>query len=216
MSQTKVKDQATQDNLAAPDTTTNNEAGRPGYVVGYGRPPVHSRFKQGQSGNLKGRPKGRRNVKSELREIVAKKIVVRDGEKERQVSLLGANVLSHGVKGAKGDVRSAGLFLNSAYRMGLLDDEDAVAIESAERDSRNDGVVLITPASKSRPSDTLFENLDLQLLPREELTELARLAEIIDLDGVTALSTADFERMKHIINKGRGEGHHPAVMSLSA
>ena len=203
MSKPRGKDQATQDNLPAPDTTTNNEAGRPGYVVGYGRPPVHSRFKQGQSGNLKGRPKGRRNVKTELREIAVKMITVRDGERERQVSLLGANVLAHGVKGAKGDVRSAGLFLNHAYRMGLFDDDEV--IERAVRDSRDGGAVLISE-SKLCQSDRLFDNLDLQLLSREELTELARLAEIIDLGGdVTALSTADFERVKHIVNKGRGK-----------
>jgi len=52
----------------------------------------------------------------------------------------------------------------------------------------------------------LFEDLDIQLLAREERTELARLAEIIDLGGdITALSTADFERMKHIVNRGRGK-----------
>jgi hypothetical protein len=31
------------------------------YQVGYGRPPVHSRFRPGQSGNPRGRPKGARN-----------------------------------------------------------------------------------------------------------------------------------------------------------
>jgi Family of unknown function (DUF5681) len=187
-------------------TPTIKKALERDYMIGKWRPPLETRWQPGRSGNPKGRPKGRRNVKSELREIVAKKIVVRDGDQERQVSLLGANVLSHGVKGAKGDVRSAGLFLNSAYRMGLVDDERAVAIESAERDNGNDSVVLITPVSKSRPSDTLFENLDLQLLAREELTELARLAEIIDLGGdITALSTADFERMKCIVDRGRGK-----------
>ena len=187
-------------------TPTIKKAPKGDYLVGKGRPPLETRWQPGQSGNPNGRRKGRRNVKTELREIAVKMITVRDGERERQVSLLGANVLAHGVKGAKGDVRSAGLFLNHAYRLGLLDDEDAAAIESAERDSRDGGVVLITSASKSRPSDTLFENLDLQLLAREELTELARLAEIIDLGGdITALSTVDFERMKHIVNRGRGK-----------
>lgn len=191
-------------------TPTSKKAPKGDYLVGKWRPPVETRWQPGQSGNPKGRRKGRRNVKTELKEIACKKITVRDGETERQVSLLGANVLAHGVKGAKGDVRSAGLILNHAYRLGLLDDEDAAAIKSAERDSGDGGAVLIPPASKSRPSDTLFENLDLQLLAREELTELARLAEIIDLGGdITALSTADFERMKQIVNRGRGKDINP-------
>jgi uncharacterized protein DUF5681 len=185
---------------------TSKKAPKGDYLVGKWRPPIESRWKPGQSGNLKGRRKGQRNVKTELKEIAFKKITVRDGEVEREVTLLGANVLAHGVKGAKGDVRSAGLFLNHTYRLGLLDDEVAAVLKSAERDNGNDGVVLITPASKSRPSDTLFENLDLQLLAREELTELARLAEIIDFGGdITALTTADFERMKDIVNRGRGK-----------
>lgn len=189
----------------APGTPTSKQAPKGDYLVGKGRPPLKTRWKPGQSGNLKGRPRGSRNIRSELREIAAKKVVVRDGEKDRRVSLLAANLLAHAVKGAKGDVRSAGLFLNHAYRLALLDDEDAAIIESTERNSRNGGVVLIAPANKSRSSDTLFENLDLQLLVREELTDLARFAKIIDLDGVTALSTADFERMKHIIDRGRGK-----------
>lgn len=31
--------------------------------VGYGKPPAHSRFKKGTSGNLKGRPKGTKNLR---------------------------------------------------------------------------------------------------------------------------------------------------------
>ena len=76
------------------------------YDVGYCRPPVHTQYKKGESGNPKGRTKGRRNVKTELKEIVNKKFKVREGETEHKLSLLGANVLAHGVKGAKGDVRS--------------------------------------------------------------------------------------------------------------
>jgi Family of unknown function (DUF5681) len=36
------------------------------YEVGYGRPPRHSRFKPGQSGNPKGRPKGSKSLKTLL------------------------------------------------------------------------------------------------------------------------------------------------------
>ncbi len=35
-----------------------------GYEVGYGRPPLHSRFKPGQSGNPKGGPEGPQGSKT--------------------------------------------------------------------------------------------------------------------------------------------------------
>ena len=35
--------------------------------IGYGRPPVHSRFKPGQSGNPRGRPKGSLNFETDLK-----------------------------------------------------------------------------------------------------------------------------------------------------
>lgn len=76
------------------------------YRVGRNRPPVETRFKPGQSGNPKGRPKGRRNVKTELKEILSKKVTIRDAENTRKVSLPAANILAHAFKGAKGDVRS--------------------------------------------------------------------------------------------------------------
>jgi len=165
------------------------------YAVGYARTPVATRFKPGQSGNRKGRPKGKRNAKTELKEIVEKKITIRDGEKERQYTLLGANVLAHGVKGAKGDARSANVFFNQIHKMGLAE-PDQIENENSQMTS-----ALMAPAS---PSELLFQNLDLDLLSREDQAELSRLAEIIDLGGdLTALSTADFERVKAIMKKGR-------------
>ena len=91
-------------------TPTIKKAPKGDYLVGKGRPPLETRWQPGQSGNPRGRRKGHRNVKTELREIAFKKIMVRDGETECQLSLVGANVLAHGVKGAKGDVRSANFF----------------------------------------------------------------------------------------------------------
>ena len=178
------------------------------YVVGKYRPPVHTRWQPGQSGNPKGRRKGRRNVKTELKEIVSKKITIRDGETEEKVSLFAANLLAHGIKGAKGDARSSALFINHARQMGLLEEEDPQGIESATRGDRGMTGFPPAPVKKPRPSDGLFEQLDPDLLSQTEQIELSRLAEVIDSadDGITALSTADFERVKHIVNKGRGKG----------
>jgi Family of unknown function (DUF5681) len=54
----------------------------PKYSVGYGRPPIHSRYKPGRSGNAKGRPKGSCNVKAELKKVYTDKIVIHEGGKK--------------------------------------------------------------------------------------------------------------------------------------
>src|SRR5262245_29021911 len=51
------------------------------YEVGYARPPLHSRFKRGQSGNPKGRPRGSRSVASVLHRILNEKVPAREGDK---------------------------------------------------------------------------------------------------------------------------------------
>jgi hypothetical protein len=48
------------------------------HAVGYKRPPVDRQFKPGQSGNPKGRPKGRKNLKTIVVEALHKKVKVRD------------------------------------------------------------------------------------------------------------------------------------------
>jgi hypothetical protein len=58
------------------------------YEVGYGKPPAHTRFRKGQSGNPSGKPK---RVLSEdeilLREL-ASKVPVTEGGKQRRMSKL--------------------------------------------------------------------------------------------------------------------------------
>ena len=36
------------------------------YEVGYGKPPLHTRFQKGKSGNPKGRPRGKKNMSTLL------------------------------------------------------------------------------------------------------------------------------------------------------
>jgi Family of unknown function (DUF5681) len=171
------------------------------YPVGFARTPVSSRYKPGQCGYPPGRPKGSRNRKTELKEIALKTVTIRDGDKERKISLPAANLLAHGLKGAKGDARSSSLFLNQIREMDLLDLEN-----SGSNDFSGQG----SSPTTSRPSEVLTQNLDLALLTREDMIDLSRVAEKIDLGGdFTALSAADFERVKQIVNKGRGKDVTP-------
>jgi hypothetical protein len=89
--------------------------------VGYGRPPTHSRFKPGQSGNPKGRPKGRSNVVAERRKFYTAKVVIREGGKKRRVSRLAAVDWSIWHRAMKGDVRAAQLWFANARGLGLSD-----------------------------------------------------------------------------------------------
>lgn len=54
------------------------------YDVGYGKPPVNTRFKKGQSGNPKGRPKGSTSLHTLINTVLAQKVPVMltNGESE--------------------------------------------------------------------------------------------------------------------------------------
>ena len=147
-------------------------------------------------------------MKTEFKELLRKKITIRYGETERKLSLPAVNIFAHGFKGAKGDVRSTSLFLNTLRQLGLLEEGDAENIETATRGDQGMTGLPPVPVQKSRPSEGLFEHLDPSLLSKDENIELSHLAEVIDLAGgdLLALNTADFERVKYIVNKGRGKG----------
>ena len=96
---------------------------RPGnagdYEVGYARPPAHTRFKPGQSGNPRGRPKGSRNQlpalhEERLQEIILREayrtIKVNDGSRQISVPMAQAIVRSLAVNAAKGNTRAQRLF----------------------------------------------------------------------------------------------------------
>jgi hypothetical protein len=48
------------------------------YAVGYGRPPKHSQFQKGQSGNPGGRSKKRKSLSEVAEEVMAEKITIVD------------------------------------------------------------------------------------------------------------------------------------------
>ncbi len=94
------------------------------YEVGYKKPPPRSRFRKGRSGNPKGRPKATKNLKTDLMEELAEKILLREGTRQKHVSKQRALVKSLTAKAIKGDTRAASAILGMIYR--LLEDETSV------------------------------------------------------------------------------------------
>ena len=99
---------------------------RPGYEVGYGKPPEDTRFRKGQSGNPRGRPKGARNKLPALNEermnnIILEEayrtITVRDGTRTVTVPIARAVLRSIAVNAVKGQHRSQQLFAELLSRV---------------------------------------------------------------------------------------------------
>lgn len=99
-----------------PKKSTPEEA-RPDYAVGYGKPPRQTRFKPGQSGNPRGRPKGTKNLKTDLMEELSEKIVVREGDHSQNVSKQRAVVKTLVARTLQGDARSATLLTSMMMRL---------------------------------------------------------------------------------------------------
>jgi hypothetical protein len=103
----------------------------PGSAVGYGRPPAHTRFKPGKSGNPKGRPKSSRNLRTIIQDALTTKIVLRQGQGKRSISKLEGIVLRQ-VEGAlKGNDKAALATLKMAAQVGLLEGSENEIEEAA-------------------------------------------------------------------------------------
>jgi hypothetical protein len=74
--------------------------------VGYAKPPLHSRFKAGQSGNPKGRPQGSLNFQTDLKRALQAPVKVTGGGKLRKVSTQQALLLRLVEKAFKGEQRA--------------------------------------------------------------------------------------------------------------
>lgn len=77
------------------------------YEVGYGKPPRHSRFKPGQSGNPKGKPRGSRGLRTELRAELGELMTITENGKSRRMPKRRVVIKSLTAKALKGDVRAA-------------------------------------------------------------------------------------------------------------
>ncbi len=91
--------------------------------VGYRRPPTQHRFAKGTSGNLKGRPKGAKNLKTDLLEELREQMRVRENGKDRRVSKQRALIKSQVARAINGNDRAAAKVFDLCLRVTGIDDD---------------------------------------------------------------------------------------------
>ncbi len=88
--------------ISSQESTQPPEGGR----VGYGRPPVTTRFQKGNSGNPKGRPKGSLNLATVFTKTLREKVVINESGRRRTVTKLEAALKQLVNRAAGGDLRA--------------------------------------------------------------------------------------------------------------
>ena len=107
------------------------DKGSPSYEVRYKRPPKHTRFKPGESGNWKGKPKGSRKPDDIKRSVYNRKVTIVIDGKERKVTEYEAAVIAQSAKARAGNL--------AAFKKM---DEDMKRL-AAPQDEKKEGVIYI-------------------------------------------------------------------------
>jgi hypothetical protein len=115
------------------------------YKVGYRKPPLHSRFSKGRSGNPSGRPKGRKTGGSDLKKALEEFVTIQEGGKKRKVRMseLIAKRLANAA--ARGDWKA----INKAIDF-LRSEDERTAFENSDKALHKVIVELVSPDGNKR------------------------------------------------------------------
>ena len=111
---------------------TENEAN---YDIGYKKPPRHTRYSNGQSGNPKGRPKGKRNLGNILLNAFNEKVVITENGKRKVITKIEATLKQIVNKAVSGDVASAKLLITMFPMVANILDERIAKPINAEAEA---------------------------------------------------------------------------------
>lgn len=90
---------------------------------GYGKPPVEHRFVKGRSGNPRGRPRGARGLKTDLKAELGSRVTITENGKKLKLTKQQVILKALVAKAAKGDTRAASQVLAMTMQMFGIEDE---------------------------------------------------------------------------------------------
>ena len=106
-----------------------------GEEIGYGKPPRHTQFRKGQSGNRKGRPRGAKNITTILGEALSEPVVINEHGRRKRVTKMEVIVRQLANKAAGGDYRPIQLLLSYLEKHPLIKPE-STTMSAAELDGK--------------------------------------------------------------------------------
>ena len=117
-------------------------------AIGYGKPPRYTRFRKGQSGNPKGRPRKQKHADADipaadlpssseyidvLRSIYAERVTIKTKGKPKQISLFEAIARRQAKDAAEGSVTAQREVTRAKEKLDALDAERKFALEKAKQ-----------------------------------------------------------------------------------
>jgi Family of unknown function (DUF5681) len=95
------------------------------YEIGYRKPPLHTRFQKGKSGNPKGRPRGKKNMSTLLSTALNASIVVVANGRRKKITKREAIVTQLVNKSAAADLKATQIVLAMLRELESQDDGPA-------------------------------------------------------------------------------------------
>lgn len=117
--------------------------------VGYRNPPRHSQFKPGQSGNPRGRPRGPRNIATEIQRVMDMPVPVTANGRRKHVSTVAASLLRLREMALSGNLKA----LQHLLTLGLThlgQDRDATSLSALLAE---DAAILADAGLRSNQED---------------------------------------------------------------
>jgi hypothetical protein len=133
--------------------------------VGYGKPPKSTRFKKGQSGNPKGRPKGTKNIASIVGQVCRERVRVKgDNGGTYYMTKIEAIMKQLTNQAARGDMKATRMFF------AMLD----MFPQIREPEPEDSEIYIQFFGAKDGKPDPIEDNKELITMPLEEWQKMPR------------------------------------------